>query len=83
MRTKPTMYKRMLRSVLAAAFSTVVAFGALNGLAGTNGDVEADSTWRQAVVTVADGDSTWNVTAAEKPTDSTWTQDDSTWNVEL
>lgn len=29
------MRKRMLRSVLVAAFSTVVAFGALAGLSGT------------------------------------------------
>lgn len=84
MRTKPTMYKRMLRSVLAAAFSTVVAFGVLSGLAGTKGDVRADdSTWRQPAVAVAEKDSTWIITAAEDPQDSTWVEDDSTWNVEL
>ncbi|AZP19269.1 hypothetical protein EJC51_26285 [Streptomyces aquilus] len=69
----------MLRSVLAAAFSTVVAIGALSGLAGTKGDVQADSTWRQKIVAA---DSTWVVVAAEKPLDSTWQTDDSTWAVE-
>jgi hypothetical protein len=39
------MGKRMLRSVLVAAFSAVVAFGALSGLFGTKGDVRADSVW--------------------------------------
>ena len=45
MRTKPTMGKRMLRSVLAAAFSAVVAFGALSGLSDAKGGVKADSVW--------------------------------------
>jgi hypothetical protein len=39
------MGKRMLRSVLVATFSAVVAFGALSGLSGTRGDVRADSVW--------------------------------------
>ncbi|MFI8531239.1 hypothetical protein ACIGMX_13410 [Streptomyces aquilus] len=65
--------------MLAAAFSTVVAIGALSGLAGTKGDVQADSTWRQKIVAT---DSTWVVVAAEKPLDSTWQTDDSTWAVE-
>ncbi|NEB00447.1 hypothetical protein [Streptomyces sp. SID13726] len=39
MRTKPTMRNRMLRSVLVAAFSTIVAFGALAGLSGAKSDV--------------------------------------------
>lgn len=39
------MGKRMLRSVLAAAFSAVVAFGALSGLSDAKGDVKADSVW--------------------------------------
>ncbi|MFD0316342.1 hypothetical protein [Streptomyces flavalbus] len=52
MRTKPTMHKRMLRSVLVAAFSAVVAFGTLAGLSGAKGDVhEADG--QVAVVAVA------------------------------
>ncbi|MFF8777962.1 hypothetical protein ACF07W_11940 [Streptomyces sp. NPDC015140] len=42
MRTKPTMSKRMLRSVLVAAFSAVVAFGALNGLVTAQGDERAN-----------------------------------------
>ena len=39
------MRKRMLRSVLVAIFSAVVAFGSLSGLSGTKGDVRADSVW--------------------------------------
>jgi hypothetical protein len=34
------MRNKMLRSVLVAAFSTVVAFGALAGLSGVKGDVQ-------------------------------------------
>ena len=45
MRTKPTMSKRMLRSVLVAAFSTVIAFGALGGLSETKRDTRADTSW--------------------------------------
>lgn len=39
------MRKRMLRSVLVAAFSAVVAFGSLSGFSGAKGDVRADSAW--------------------------------------
>lgn len=39
MRTKPTMRNRMLRSVLVAAFSAVVALGAFAGLSGAKSDV--------------------------------------------
>jgi hypothetical protein len=75
MRTKPTMHKRMLRSALAA-FSAVVAFGALSGFAVTD-----DSTWGTTNVTA--GDSTWVVTASDVPGDSTWVApSDSTWVAE-
>ncbi|MEU7054746.1 hypothetical protein [Streptomyces sp. NPDC046197] len=43
----------MLRSVLVAAFSTVVAFGALSGLAGAKGDTRADSAWPAVAVASA------------------------------
>jgi len=84
MRTKPTMHKRMLRSALVAAFSAVVAFGALSGLAGTKGDAAQDSTWKTTSVSAAvAGDSTWIVTAADTPGDSTWVApSDSTWAVQ-
>ncbi|WP_240982370.1 hypothetical protein [Streptomyces sp. S3(2020)] len=73
----------MLRSVLAAAFSTVVAIGVLSGLAGTKGDSAQDSTWSGTTVSAAaTGDSTWVIVAADKPADSTWGTDDSTWAVE-
>jgi hypothetical protein len=35
----------MLRSVLVAAFSAVVAFGSLTGLSGTKAETRADSAW--------------------------------------
>ncbi|MDH6214797.1 hypothetical protein M2283_002080 [Streptomyces pseudovenezuelae] len=84
MRTKPTMHKRMLRSALVAAFSAVVAFGALSGFAGTDSATAGDSTWRTTTVTaVGVGDSTWVVTASDAPDDSTWVApSDSTWVAE-
>ncbi|MCF2129729.1 hypothetical protein L1I79_25355 [Strepomyces sp. STD 3.1] len=61
MRTKPTMSKRMLRSVLAAALSAVVVFGAASSLAGKSSDVRADT----GSITVVAGvdhtdDTSWN-----------------------
>nr|WP_247706682.1 hypothetical protein [Streptomyces liliiviolaceus] len=38
----------MLRSVLVAVFSAVVAFGALDGLSDAKGDVRADTSWPSA-----------------------------------
>jgi hypothetical protein len=38
------MRKRMLRSVLVAAFSAVVAFGTMNGLSAAKGDTPTDVT---------------------------------------
>jgi len=55
-RTKPTMYKRMLRSVLVVAFSAVAAFGVLEGLSDAKSDVRADSHWPAAVVNVGIAD---------------------------
>jgi hypothetical protein len=40
----------MLRSVLVAAFSAVVAFGALGGLSDAKGDVRADTRWPAVAV---------------------------------
>lgn len=62
------MSKRMLRSVLVAAFSAVVAFGTLNGLSDAKGDAEADSRWSLTVASadpVDDG-------AQAVTTDSRW-----------
>ncbi|WFB87829.1 MULTISPECIES: hypothetical protein [Streptomyces] len=55
------MSKRMLRSVLAAALSAVVVFGAASGLAGKSSDVRADA-GPTAVVAGADvaDDTSWN-----------------------
>lgn len=59
------MGKKMLRSVLVAAFSAVLAFGALSGLSGTKGDIRADSTWPASAKAVAIvQDSTWPVAPA-------------------
>ena len=58
------MRNRMLRSILVAAFSAVMAFGALSGLSEAKSDSRADSTWptSKPTVTIA-GDSTWPTTA--------------------
>lgn len=58
------MRNRMLRSVLAAALSAVVAFGALSGLSGESSDVTADSSWGSAQPA--------SVNDAETPPDSSW-----------
>ncbi|PVD04001.1 hypothetical protein C1N79_19300 [Streptomyces sp. SGAir0924] len=61
MRTKPTMSKRMLRSVLAAALSAVVVFGAASGLAGKSSDVRAGAGATAVTVGVDRTDDTsWN-----------------------
>lgn len=62
------MRKRMLRSVLVAAFSAVVAFGALNGLSHAKGDVRADSRWSVVAATGEPVDDTIVAT----PSDSIW-----------
>ncbi|MPY53963.1 hypothetical protein FPZ41_37530 [Streptomyces sp. K1PN6] len=54
MRTKPTMGKRMLRSVLVAAFSAVVAFGSLSGFSGAEG--KGDSVWSSTANSTEAGD---------------------------
>lgn len=65
MRTKPTMRNRMLRSVLVAAFSAVVAFGAVAGLSGVSSDAHGAGGVRYVADEVV-GD------AAAFPADSTW-----------
>lgn len=69
------MRKRKLRSVLVAAFSAVVAFGALSGLAGAKGDNRADdSSWGSARATaVVAEDSSWGSgTPVTTNDDSSW-----------
>lgn len=81
MRTKPTMHKRMLRSVLVAAFSAVVAFGALGGLSATKSDIARDSSWSTTAAAVP-GDSSWVIVASDVPGDSSWVAPaDSSWAV--
>ncbi|MFC5953033.1 hypothetical protein ACFP51_00555 [Streptomyces pratens] len=67
------MRKRTLRSVLVAAFSAVMAFGALGVLAGTEGDVRADSSWGPVVgAKSVNGDSSWGAPAPVVANDSSW-----------
>ena len=63
------MRKRMLRSVLVAAFFAVVAAGTLGGPAVAKGDTRADSIWSVTVAsavpvsegaTVGTDDSIWS-----------------------
>ncbi|KFF96792.1 hypothetical protein IQ62_34470 [Streptomyces scabiei] len=63
------MRKRMLRSMLAAALSAVVAFGVLSGLAGGADKVGADSSWN-GVSRAASADSPDAVVSGEQ--DSSW-----------
>lgn len=69
MRTKPTMRKRMLRSILVAAFSAVVAFGSLSGLSGAKGDARADTVWS---VVKADTGQVATDAAPAVPDDTVW-----------
>ncbi|AWW38486.1 hypothetical protein DN051_18995 [Streptomyces cadmiisoli] len=67
------MRKRTLRSVLVAAFSAVVAFGALSGLSGAKSDAWADSSWGS--VRASAGivpDSSWGPTSPMTADDSSW-----------
>ena len=71
MRTKPTMSKKMLRSVLVAAFSVGVAFGIAGGLSEAKVDVRADSVWPPIVAEDAVmADSVWAGPA--RTDDSVW-----------
>lgn len=60
------MRNRMLRSVLVAAFSAVVAFGTLAGLSGAESDAHHVGNAAQSLVVVEDeplafpADSTWD-----------------------
>ena len=63
MRTKPTMRNRMLRSVLVAAFTAVVAVGAVSGLSGAKSDDRADSVWPVAPKSHVLADSVWPAVA--------------------
>ncbi|MEU3146587.1 MULTISPECIES: hypothetical protein [unclassified Streptomyces] len=75
--------------MLVAAFSAVVAFGALSGPAGAKGDVRADSSWGPAVAvqSAVGGDSSWGVVSPMTEGDSSWgvvspmTEGDSSWGV--
>jgi hypothetical protein len=61
------MYKRLLRSVLAAAFSAVVAYGVLAGGTAAPQPTVLDSGWGSAPV-----DSGWGSTVVADTPDSGW-----------
>ncbi|GAB2328321.1 hypothetical protein AB0N20_17530 [Streptomyces griseoincarnatus] len=63
------MRKRMLRSVLVAALSAVVAFGALSGLSGAqdSGNTEGDTVWSTGGAGAGDGED-----VAYFPADTVW-----------
>ena len=69
MRTKSTMGKKMIRSVLVATFSAVVALGVLSGPFGAKSDVRADTKWPSVATldanSVVRADTKW-------PTDTKW-----------
>ncbi|MGR4881410.1 hypothetical protein ACIPUC_18660 [Streptomyces sp. LARHCF249] len=67
MRTKPTMYKRMLRSVLAVVFSVVAVYGAVVAFNGGAGSVQADTgtSTSAPVETVGKTDLGWNTAPAD------------------
>lgn len=55
------MRNRMLRSVLVAAFSAVVALGVLSGFSDVKDDARANSSWPSVAVNSAHGaeNSSW------------------------
>jgi len=62
------MSKRLLRSVIVAAFSVVLTFGALSGSAVEKERVRADSSWSSSVALDAVG----GARPAAFPNDSSW-----------
>lgn len=66
------MGKKMLRSVLVAAFSAGVVFGVVGGFSETKTDVRADSVWPPIIAkNTVMGDSVWAAGPAH-PDDSVW-----------
>lgn len=57
MRMKPTMGKRVLRSILVATFSAAVALVALSGQMEKKVDDRADSKWPAVAVNTTPADS--------------------------
>lgn len=60
------MSKRMLRSVLVAAFSAVVAFGTLAGLSGVKSDVHKAGAAQSVTVETTGGET------QDSPLDTRW-----------
>ncbi|MFJ9740080.1 hypothetical protein [Streptomyces sp. NPDC101166] len=58
----------MLRSVLVAALSAVVAFGVLGARSDVKDEVTADSHWPSSVATVTLADSHWPMVPVAGPT---------------
>ncbi|CAM5273568.1 MULTISPECIES: hypothetical protein [Streptomyces] len=66
------MRNKLLRSMLAVAFSTVVAIGALSGLSGAKRDAAGDTTWGVAPRTVAMSDGSTGTAHSYGVDDTTW-----------
>ncbi|GHE65006.1 hypothetical protein GCM10014715_18160 [Streptomyces spiralis] len=58
------MGKRMLRSVLVAAFSAAAAMGLWAGFSGEKGDVRADTSWPAVAASTA-SDTSWPIAPAD------------------
>lgn len=57
------MRKKMLRSVLVAAFSALVAVGALGGFSGEKSDARANTSW--PIVVIGEDDTSWPLPPAD------------------
>ncbi|MET3987088.1 hypothetical protein [Streptomyces sp. PvR034] len=74
MRTKPTMYKRMLRSALAVVFSAVAVFGAISAVDTDAGSLRAsyDTGWTMAPAGTS-FDTGWTNAPVALKDDTGWT----------
>ncbi|MER6313542.1 hypothetical protein ABT237_07200 [Streptomyces sp. NPDC001581] len=70
MRTKPTMFKRMLRSVLAIGFSAVAVFGAVSAVESDAGSARGG---QGTNLTSTEFDTGWTTAPVRKYADTGWT----------
>jgi hypothetical protein len=67
------MRKKMLRSVLVAAFSAVVAVGAWSGFSGAKGDTQANTSWPIVVAGTDGADNTsWPAPTTDGADNTSW-----------
>ncbi|MCX4692397.1 hypothetical protein [Streptomyces sp. NBC_01408] len=70
MRTKPTMYKRMLRSVLAIVFSAVAVFWAVSAVESDAGSARGN---QGTELMGKASDTGWTIGPVDKYADTGWT----------